>query len=279
MPYQEIETELAPGVAVIWLNRPALRNAMNDTLIAELTDAVECAIEDDAIRAIVLGGRGSAFCAGADLNWLKRAREMSAEEAFEDSRRLARLLRTIHDSPKPVVARVQGPAFAGGLGLVAACDLAVASLDAKFSLSEVRLGLIPAMISPYVIGAIGEARARRWFLTAEVFEAAEAWRVGLVDEVVPADDLDGALGTLLGHLLRAGPAALRESKRLIRDVVGRPIDDALTDETARRIAAVRASPEGQEGIAAFFEKRRPAWAAAPASDGHRAPGGQPDIRS
>jgi methylglutaconyl-CoA hydratase len=263
MSYQTIETELAPGVALIWLNRPELRNAMDDTMIAELSDAFECAIEDDAIRAIVLAGRGSAFCAGADLNWLKRARQMSAKEAFEDSLRLARLLRTIHDSPKPVVARVQGPAFAGGLGLVAACDLAVASLDARFCLSEVRLGLIPAMISPYVIGAIGQARARRWFLTGEVFEAAEAWRVGLVDEVAPADELGEAVGILLGHLLKAGPIALRESKRLIRDVAGRAIDDDLGDETARRIAAVRASPEGQEGIAAFLEKRKPSWTAGP----------------
>ncbi len=261
MTYQTIETELAPGVALIWLNRPELRNAMDDAMIAELSDAFDGAIEDDAIRAIVLAGHGSAFCAGADLNWLKRARDMSADEAFEDSRRLAHLLRTIHNSPKPVVARVHGPAFAGGVGLVAACDLAVASLEARFCLSEVRLGLIPAMISPYVIAAIGEARARRWFLTAEVFEAAEAWRVGLVDELVPPDELDGAVGTMLGHLLKAGPAALRESKRLIRDVAGRPIDDALTDETAHRIAAVRSSAEGQEGIAAFFEKRKPSWAA------------------
>jgi len=263
MTYETIETDLAHRVAGIWLNRPDLRNAMNDTLIAELTDAFARAIDDEAVRAIVLGGRGKAFCAGGDLNWMKRAREMSPEEAVEDSRKLARLLRTIHDSPKPVIARVQGPAFAGGMGLVAACDIAVAGAEAKFCLSEVKLGLIPAMISPYVIAKIGATQARRWFLTGEVFAAAEAWRIGLVHEVCPAAELDGRVGALLDHLLQGGPVALRETKQLIRDVAGKPLDDALGDETARRIAAIRASDEGQEGIAAFFDKRKPSWAAAP----------------
>lgn len=259
MTYETIETQLAPGVAIIWLNRPELRNAMNDTMIAELTDAFEAAIEDEAIRAIVLAGRGTAFCAGGDLNWMRRAREMSPEEAFDDSRKLARLLRTIHESPKPVVARVQGAAFAGGMGLVAACDIAVGSHEAKFCLSEVKLGLVPAMISPYVIEAIGARQARRWFLTGEVFEAGEAWRIGLIQEVCPADELDGTVNMVLGHLVQAGPVALGEAKRLIRDVAGKPIDDALTDGTARLIATLRASAEGQEGIAAFFDKRKPSW--------------------
>jgi methylglutaconyl-CoA hydratase len=261
MNYETIETQVAPGVALIWLNRPDLRNAMNDTLIAELTDAFEAAIEDDSIRAIVLAGRGKAFCAGADLNWMKRAREMSPEEAFEDSRKLARLLRTIHDSPKPVVARVHGPAFAGGLGLVAACDIAVAGHEAKFCLSEVKLGLVPAMISPYVISRIGASQARRWFLAGEVFETAEAWRVGLVHEICPSEELDGTVNALLGQLLQGGPNAQREAKQLIADIAGKPIDESLTDETARRIAAVRASDEGQEGMASFFDKRKPAWVA------------------
>ena len=259
MNYETIETVRAPGVALIWLNRPDLRNAMNDTMIAELTDAFEAAIEDESIRAIVLAGRGKAFCAGGDLNWMKRANEMTPEEAFEDSRKLAKLLRTIHDSPKPVVARVHGAAFAGGMGLVAACDIAVAGHEARFCLSEVKLGLIPAMISPYVIEPIGTNQARRWFLTAEVIEAAEAWRIGLVHEIAPTDELDGAVNMILGHLVQAGPLALGQAKRLIRDVAGREIDDALTDETARRIAEVRASPEAQEGIAAFFGKRQAAW--------------------
>ena len=263
MSYETIETQRAPGVALIWLNRPDLRNAMNDTLIAELTDAFEAAIDDESIRAIVLAGRGKAFCAGGDLNWMKRANQMTPAEAFEDSRKLARLLRTIHDSPKPVVARVHGAAFAGGMGLVAACDIAVAGHEAKFCLSEVKLGLIPAMIGPYVIGTIGASQARRWFLTGEVFEAAEAWRIGLVHEICPTEELDGTVTALLGHLVQAGPIALGQAKRLIRDVTGRDIDDALSDETARRIAEVRAAPEAQEGIAAFFEKRQAAWVPSP----------------
>ncbi|NLD68624.1 MAG: enoyl-CoA hydratase/isomerase family protein [Limnobacter sp.] len=259
MNYETIETVIAPGVALIWLNRPDLRNAMNDTMIAELTDAIEAAIDDESIRAIVLAGRGKAFCAGGDLNWMKRANEMTPEEAFEDSRKLAKLLRTIHDSPKPVIARVHGAAFAGGMGLVAACDIAVASHEARFCLSEVKLGLIPAMISPYVIGTIGANQARRWFLTAEVIEAGEAWRIGLVHELAPLDELDAAVNAILGHLVQAGPLALGQAKRLIRDVAGREIDDELGDETARRIAEVRASAEAQEGIAAFFAKRPAAW--------------------
>jgi len=257
--YETLQTQLHQGIALIWLNRPAVRNAMNDTLIAELTDAFERAGEDDEVRAIMLAGQGSAFCAGGDLDWMKRARQFTPEENRADAAKLARLLRIIYEHPKPVVARVHGPAFAGGLGLVAACDIAVASTDAKFCLSEVKLGLIPAMISPYVIRAMGEAMARRYFLTAEVFEGAEAYRIGLVHEICVPDELDGTVNALLGHLVQGGPAALGEAKKLIREVAGRPIDDALAADTAARIAAVRASDEGQEGIAAFFEKRRPSW--------------------
>lgn len=259
MTYETLQTQLNQGIALVWLNRPDVRNAMNDVMIGELTDAFERAIEDDEVRAIVLAGHGNAFCAGADLGWMKRAREFTPEQNRADAASLARLLRTIHESPKPTVARVHGPAFAGGMGLVAACDIAVASADAKFCLSEVKLGLIPAMISPYVIRAMGEHRARRFFLTAEVFEAAEAYRIGFVHDICVPEELDGTINVLLGHLVQGGPSALGEAKRLIRDVAGRPIDDALTSDTAARIAAARASAEGQEGIAAFFEKRRPAW--------------------
>jgi methylglutaconyl-CoA hydratase len=259
MTYTTLETTLQQGVAVIWLNRPDVRNAMSAELITELTDAVGAAAEDDDVRAIVLAGRGKAFCAGADLNWMKQASGYGPAENQADAAGLAALLRTIAEAPKPTVARVHGPAFAGGLGLVAACDIAVASYDAKFCLTEVRIGLIPAMISPYVIRAMGPRAASRWFLSAEVFDSAEAYRMGLVQEIAPAEELDAAVDAMLGHLLQGGPAALAETKRLIRDVTHRPIDDTLVADTASRIAAARASDEGREGIASFLEKRKPRW--------------------
>jgi methylglutaconyl-CoA hydratase len=263
MSYQTLQTEYAQGIALIWMNRPKMRNALDNVVIAELTDAFSAAIEDDGVRAIVLAGRGKAFCAGADLNWLKTAREMTPDEAREDSIGLARLLRLIYESPKPTVARVQGAAYAGGMGLVAACDIAVASHQAKFCLSEVKLGLIASMIGPYVIKAMGEARARRYFLTAEPFDAAEAYRIGFVHELAPADELDATVNMMLGHLVMASPNAMSETKQLIRDVVGRPIDDELTRDTAGRLARVRASDDAQEGISAFFEKRKPRWVPEP----------------
>ena len=263
MSYQTLQTEYAQGIALIWMNRPKMRNALDNVVIAELTDAFSAAIEDDGVRAIVLAGRGKAFCAGADLNWLKTAREMTPDEAREDSIGLARLLRLIYESPKPTVARVRGAAYAGGMGLVAACDIAVASHQAKFCLSEVKLGLIASMIGPYVIKAMGEARARRYFLTAEPFDAAEAYRIGFVHELAPADELDATVNMMLGHLVMASPNAMSETKQLIRDVVGRPIDDELTRDTASRLARVRASDDAQEGISAFFEKRKPRWVPEP----------------
>jgi len=263
MHYHHIECELQQGVALVWLNRPEVRNAMNGVLIGELCEAVLRATEDEEVRVILLAGRGKAFCAGADLDWMKKARAMSVEEARADSAGLARLLRLLYESPKPTVARVHGAAFAGGMGLVAACDIAVASTETRFCLSELKLGLIPAMISPYVIKAIGERQARRYFLSAEVFEAAEAWRIGLVQEIAQEAELDAAVNALLGQLLAAGPRAVAHCKRLIADVASRPIDDALAAETARRIAEIRVSDEAQKGIAAFFEKRPPAWIPGP----------------
>ncbi|HMN84262.1 MAG TPA: enoyl-CoA hydratase/isomerase family protein [Burkholderiaceae bacterium] len=259
MNYQTIETQLQQGIAVIWLNRPDVRNAMNDAMLAELNDAVDAATDDDAVRVIVLAGRGTAFCAGGDLNWMKKARDMTPDEAIADSAPLANLLRKLYAGPKPTVARVQGPAYAGGMGLVAACDIAVASTEAKFCLSEVKLGLIPSMISPYVIKAIGEAPSRRYFLTGEVFDSAEAYRIGFVHDIAPPEELDATVNALLGHLVQGGPNALGECKRLVRDMVGRPVDDALVADTARRIARTRATDEAQEGIAAFFAKRKPSW--------------------
>jgi methylglutaconyl-CoA hydratase len=257
--YTCLETQLQHGVAIIWMNRPEVRNAMNGQMISELNDAVQSAIEDDQVRVILLAGRGKAFCAGGDLNWMKTAREMSPSEAIADSIRLAQLLQKLYDSPKPTVARVHGSAFAGGMGLVAACDIAIASAETKFCLSEVKLGLIPAMISPYVIKAMGERQARRYFLSAEVFDAAQAYRIGFIQELCSDLELDAQTNLILGHLLQGAPNALSESKRLIKDVVGQEINAQLAQETATRIAKVRASSDAQEGITAFFEKRKPAW--------------------
>lgn len=261
MSYQTLETSMQQGVAVIWLNRPDLRNAMNDVVMIELADAIGRAMEDDDVRAVVLSGRGSAFCAGADLNWMKSAREMTPEEARKDSARLNTVLNLLYHGPKPTVARVNGHAFAGGMGLAAACDISIASTNAKFCLSEVKLGLIPSMISPYVIRAMGEQPARRYFLSGEVFDAAEAYRIGFVHDIAPPEELDGAVNALLGHLVQGGPKALGACKKLIRDVADREINASLADDTAAWIAQTRASDEAQEGIAAFFGKRKPAWVA------------------
>lgn len=259
MSYTTIETELTQGVALVWLNRPDMRNALNDVMIGELGDAIARAVDDDEVRAIVLAGRGTAFCAGADLGWMKQGRAMAPEEGRRDTGGLAAVLRALYESPKPTLARVHGPAYAGGMGLVAACDIALASTEARFCLSEVKLGLIPSMISPYVLRAMGERRARRWFLTGEVLDAAEAFRIGFVHDLAPPEELDAEVNALLGHLVLGGPAALSETKQLIRDMAGRPIDDDVAADTAARIARVRTSDEAQEGIAAFFEKRPPAW--------------------
>lgn len=259
MSYHCLQTTLDQGVGVIWLNRPQVRNALNVELIAELTDAVQAASEDPEVRAIVLAGHGPAFCAGADLNWMKTASTYGPAENEADAIRLAQLLRAIAEAPKPTVARVHGPAYAGGLGLVSACDIAVASTDASFCLTEVRIGLIAAMISPYVIRAMGERAASRYFLTAEVFDAAEAWRLGVVQSLVPPAELDETVNQMLGALLQGAPGALAQTKQLIREVAGRPVDDALQRDTAQRIARARASEEGREGIASFLEKRRPNW--------------------
>ncbi|MEZ5660100.1 MAG: enoyl-CoA hydratase/isomerase family protein [Burkholderiaceae bacterium] len=259
MGYEALEIDNARGVRTIWLNRPERRNAMNDVLIAEMNDAIDAAIADASVRVIKLAGRGQAFCSGADLNWMKTGRQMSADESSKDAGGLAHAMRALYESPKPTIARVHGSAFAGAMGLVGACDIAIASEETRFCLSEVKLGLLPAMISPYVIKAIGERNARRLMLTAEVFQAPMAHRLGLVHESVPRDDLDATVDALVEQLLLGSPGALGETKRLIRDVVGRPIDDALTTMTAERIGAARTSDEAQEGISAFFEKRKPAW--------------------
>ncbi len=250
----------ADGVATVTLNRPDVRNAFDDVLISELTSALKNLDKDESVRALVLAGAGSAFCAGADLNWMKRMAGYGYEQNLADARALAGMLKTLDRLSKPTVARVHGPAFAGGTGLVAACDIAVGSPEAVFALTEVRIGLSPATISPYVIRAIGERAARRYFLTGERFDAGEAYRLGLLSLLSPPEGLGAALDGVLKHLVQGGPEAHRKIKDLVRAVSrGGPVADALIDDTAQRIAEIRVSPEGREGIASFLEKRKPAW--------------------
>ncbi|HMA06752.1 MAG TPA: enoyl-CoA hydratase/isomerase family protein, partial [Ramlibacter sp.] len=225
----------------------------------ELTQAFRAADADQAVRAVVLAGHGPAFCAGADLNWMKKMSGYSLEENRTDAMGLATMLNTIYMMRKPTVARVHGPAFAGGMGLVAACDIALAAEEAEFCLSEVKLGLTAATISPYVVAAMGERCARRYFLSAERFSAAEALRIGLVHELVPMAQLDTRVDALLGHLLLASPAAIAASKELIRRVSRGAIDQDMIADTAARIADARASADGKEGVRSFLEKRKPSW--------------------
>ncbi len=259
MNYETLEVKIENGVGTVWMNRPEVRNAFNETMIAELTQAFRAADSDPDVRAVVLAGHGPAFCAGADLNWMKKMSGYSPEENRADAMGLATMLNTIYLMQKPTLARVHGPAFAGGMGLVAACDIAVAAEAAEFCLSEVKLGLTAATISPYVVAAMGERHARRYFLTAERFSAAEAFRIGLVHELVPAAQLDATLNALLGNLLAASPAAIAASKALIRRVAHGAVDQDMIADTAARIAAARASADGKEGMRAFLEKRKPAW--------------------
>jgi len=247
------------GVAFVTLNRPQIRNAFDEALIAELAAALVELDADAAVRAVVLGGAGTAFCAGADLNWMKRMAGYGFEQNLADARALAAMLKTLDRMAKPTIARVHGPAFAGGVGLVAACDIAVGTPDAKFCLSEAKLGLSPATISPYVIRAMGERSARRYFLSAEVFDANEAYRIGLLSMVSASEKLDADIGEMLKHFTQGGPQALAKIKDLIRLVSSGEVDDAMIDDTAQRIAEIRVSPEGKEGIASFLEKRKPAW--------------------
>jgi len=254
-----LNVESKGGVARITLNRPEVRNAFDDALIKELTQVFEDVEHDKAIRVVVLAGNGPAFCAGADLNWMKRMATYGYDENLADARALAQMLATLDRLPKPTIARVHGPAFAGGTGLVAACDIAVGTPEAKFCLSEAKLGLSPATISPYVMRAMGERQARRYFLSAEVFGAEEAYRIGMLSALVPTNQLDSAVDELVKNLLAGGPQAHARIKELIRAVANRPVDEPLVADTAKRIAEIRVSPEGREGIASFLEKRKPSW--------------------
>lgn len=257
---KHLDLKFDAGVATVTLNRPDVRNAFNDEVIIELTAVFHELGQRPEVRCIVLAGHGSAFCAGADLNWMKRMAEYTRDQNVEDASALARMLELLYRCPKPTIARVHGDAYAGGVGLVAACDIAVAVERAGFCLSEVKLGLIPATISPYVIRAMGARAAHRYFLTAERFDAAEALRIGLVHEVVAADALDAKVAELARSLVAAGPEALKACKKLLHDVAGRDITAGLVRQTVEGIADIRASDEGREGIQSFLGKRKPAWA-------------------
>jgi len=247
------------GIVTLTLNRPARHNAFDDALIAGLIAQLEQVEADPGIRVLVLRANGKSFSAGADLNWMRRMATHDFEQNQADALQLGQLIQRLDTLSKPVIAVVQGPAFGGGVGLVACCDLVLATSAARFALSEVRLGLIPAVISPYVIKAIGERAARRYFLSAESFDVQEARQLGLVSEVVAADALETRLQTLLDALLSGGPKAQQAAKALVRAVAGRPPDPELIQYTARRIADLRASAEGREGLEAFLDKRRPDW--------------------
>ncbi len=256
-----LEVSIAHRVAVVWMAREKMRNAFNEAMIAELAATFTRLGADAGVRAIVLAGKGPAFCAGADLDWMRRMSGYSLDENRADARALADMLRTVYLCPKPTIARVHGDAYAGGIGLIAACDIAYAATTASFCLSETKLGLIPATISPYVIKAMGANAARRYFLTAEKFDAAEAFRIGLVHDITPPDGLDAAVNETLGALMLTSDQAAREAKRLVRDIAGRAIDDALVADTAERIAQIRASEDGREGVRSFLDKRKPRWVA------------------
>ncbi len=260
--YRSIITEVDGGVGIVTLNRAQRHNAFDDELIAELTAGLHELRDDPLTRVVVVSSTGKSFCAGADLNWMKRAAGYTPDENLRDATRLAELLSTLNELPKPTIARVQGPAYGGGVGLIAACDIAIGTYDALFALSEVKLGIVPAVISPYLLAAIGERYCRRYMLTAERFSATEAYRIGLLHELVPGEEqLDDAIAELVDALLANGPQAQAECKALIRVVAGQPIDAETIEETAQRITRVRASAEGREGLAAFLEKRPPLWVA------------------
>ena len=250
----------AQGVARLTMNRPDLRNAFNTQLINEICETIGRFHSDPNVRAIVITGAGKAFSAGADLNMMKEVAGFSPAENKDDARRLAHMLYAIYACPKPTIALVNGPAMGGGLGIIAACDIAIGAEDAFFALSEVRLGLIPAVISPFVIEAIGARQARRYFVSGERFKADAAREIGLLHMIKPASELDAALETMITELLTCGPDAQKEAKELIRAVAHQPVNDRILDDTAGRIAKQRASEEGKEGISAFLEKRKPNWA-------------------
>jgi methylglutaconyl-CoA hydratase len=250
-------------VAEVWLNRPDVRNAFNDGVIAELTQAFTQLGADNELRAIVLGGHGKSFCAGADLSWMRAMAGYDWERNRADAQALADMLWAIYACPLPVVGRLHGDCYAGGVGLAAVCDVLIAADGMHFCLSEAKLGLLPATIGPYVVRALGEQASRRYFTTAERFSATRAHQLGFVHEVVAAEALDAKVSEIVTALVANGPAAVKACKRLVQDIAGKPIDDVLRADTARRIADIRASAEGKEGVQSFLDKRSPAWSVKP----------------
>ncbi|MES2508354.1 MAG: enoyl-CoA hydratase/isomerase family protein [Pseudomonadota bacterium] len=254
-----LQINVTGAIATVTLNRPDVRNAFNDEVILEVTAAFRDLSARDDVRCIVLAANGTAFCAGADLNWMRSMADYTRAQNLEDAGRLAEMMRTVYECPKPTIARIQGDVYAGGTGLAATCDIAVAVDTAGFCLSEVKLGLLPSTISPYVIRAMGARAAHRYFLTAERFDAAEALRIGFVHEVVAADALDAKVAELAKALVNAGPAAVKACKKLVQDVAGYDITPELVAMTVGSIADVRVSPEGREGLQSFLQKRKPNW--------------------
>lgn len=259
MPFLALEIELAGPVATIWMNRPDLHNAFDENLITELTAACKALDDDRDVRVVILAGRGKSFSAGADLNWMKRAANNGIDENLDDARALANMLRVLAEMKKPTIARVQGAALGGGTGLTAACDIAIASTRAFFATSEVKFGIIPSAISPYVVRAIGARQAYRYFQSAERIAAERAYQIGLVHEVVEPEQLDAKVAEIVAALIQGGPLAQAAAKELIRAVDNQPINQTLVEDTAHRIAHLRATPEAKDGIAAFLDKRSPAW--------------------
>jgi methylglutaconyl-CoA hydratase len=255
-PMTTIRIEVREGIATVTLARPDVRNAFNETLIDELRSAFQSF--GPAVRAVVLTGDGPIFCAGADVQWMKKSRERTERENADDARAMALMFRAIDECPKPVIAKVRGAALGGGSGLVACCDIVVAAEGTAFGFTEVRLGIVPANISTFVLPKIGARAARRYFLTGERFDAARAKEIGLVHEVVPDAALDATVDGLVGEILKGGPEAVATAKQIVREGLARQRDDAI-EYTIRTIAKVRVSPEGQEGLAAFLEKRKPRW--------------------
>ena len=259
MSYEEILYSVDGAVATITLHRPDKMNAFTNRMLKEIIAAFDESDADDAVRAVIVTGSGKAFCAGADLNWMRAMAGYSWDQNRADAQKLADMLWTLDQCPVPIVARIQGDCYAGGMGLACVSDVLVANDNVTFCLSEARLGLLPATISPYVIRAMGPQQSRRYMVTAERFSATQAHAMGMVHELVGPDALDAKVAEIVNTLVANGPAAVRACKKLVQDVAGREIDAALRDETARRIADIRASDEGREGIASFLNKRAPNW--------------------